>query len=1344
MKQLFFAVIAVSCIFCACNSPYVDTPFIPGGGAASRSNVAPGNIIATQGGKRSIELRWDEVSGAVRYNIFKANSPLESFVQCAETTAIQVKFTVPPGSAVYYKVSSVAQDGRESPQSIYVRGTSLAQPVITDITDITEASATVTWYMDNATEDTYKNNLLYTVYCFDGATEVAHIALDGAALAENKAPFGNLKPNVRYEYQVEAYLRGDQSNSEKSEKVDTFTARRMRPAAPVNLRASRGTAADKIELSFELPVMVDVALGNGLFEPKPVYFVISKRLYSESGRNEYQSACSYLGFDNYTPGETVSWADENVSRGVKYEYQVQSYVEEKKTSADSSKASAVGWALSEGSLSFGDIVYELNELGSAYTSAELPLVFDFDPQGETYGYALVETIEPIEDGHENDPDSDFSREIDIPSYDEITNYIARMDLAQKTTEQTPGRGLYSYKVEIKNLNGETIDTVANIGKVEVSENTEPIIVEGFSVQDGYTDRFVFKWHYYANRGYVLYESDGLTPWIEIYTENPDPDDNSTAFNLDHSYNYTAGVTPGLTKYFAIKPYRVVDGEIKWGQTVYASAASRTLGVPALSLSGAVSYSVITATWTPAQKADAYRIKYWYADAGSYAAAETLSTIKATALDIDVGGNYKLSFTPFENNTVDAAKAGKEIQVAVDALNEDLQAKVNIGEIATSSKEIPAHTWLVGPALLDPSATKAASATEINVSWEKITGANGYYVFRRQFNMNNTAEEGAEAIVYYVPASEAASINVTGKNMAVVANEKIDTATVKAAASFAGSRYTLRDMYLSDSEYDGGSYSGHIPAYRDQQNNMAQGFSYRYYIVPVVNRGSSPEPLASIEFVYAKDSANKNTNIASYAIQENGASIRYSGAAAFDKDGFAIGFGQNVSATKGTYSSSGDNENNGIQIVWSAPPRLAAVTGFSPRYNVYRRASGGSAWDTLVSNLAAAQYVDTPQTRGVAYEYVVGITNGGSGAGSQPKDSRRFIEFCGTRRDERNRPDYLGFMLEMVRMVNVSRDERKDDNGNFGELVKWYSGGVANSYSADKNWGIDGYTIFIMNRNINAEWHEIVDISSNLTDQIDQSVLVATGQKSVTVNTTAGDMNMDLLRVMRDYKHYFKVRSYVLNNDGMKVYCPNPPYTYSQNNSSGTTVTVETDYVKWGARQITTNEFITHATLLMAYGLQLANGNSWDTGFFGRTGNASGTGCSGSVSVSSNFGVTSWDIDYNNLREDFQARTGDWVIFGTIQGRLWAGTGATNQYPRSYGSYTNSFITVTGPSDTPGLYTGRIRIGNPGDMSWSDNNGRIHLYYPNDTALQTVTYRGEWTPLPYTGRSNERYQLEEYK
>ena len=1326
MKKLLLAVIAVVGMS-ACETPLFNAPIIPVGSEAEiRSNAAPGNITATHGGKGSIDLSWDEVPGAARYNIFRAESPLMPFAQCGETTDTQFKASVPAGSTVFYRVSAVSSNGQESPHSLYVMGSSLAQPIITDITDVTESSATVTWYMENVSDDTYKAHLRYTVYCFSGPTEVAQIALDGKALAENKASFRGLNASTSYEYQVEAYLASDQSSSEKSYVRDKKTLHRFLPGAPGKLAASRGTSKDTVELSFELPEKVKVSLGANEYEDTGIYFVISKRV---RGEGDYMKVCSRFGseqgFDSYEFGKTVTWTDPTESiRGVEYEYLVQSYVDgiKEMITSDDAKATGTGWTLAEGKLSIGEPVYTLNEDESLYVSAKVPLAFNFDPKGETYRYKVLETINPIEDEYDYDPDVEIKRESVFLSDKQITGYASVMSLTQKTTSSSPGRGKYSYAVSIHLPDGTAIDTVAAIGDKTVSEDVAPIVARGFAVQDGYTDRFRVKWDSDPNTRYVLYKSTDGNTWTEARSYSSLAEETAVPRTEE-----LAGYTPGTTVYFALQPIR--GNPEKKGQWAYLAEGCQTLGVPVCQPVNVNSYSTITAVWGEAQKADTYRVKYKYAADGNWITVKTLS---GSELSPDVTGTLRYSFKPDGYN--DITKSGKAIQVKVDALNEGLRKQAGGGEIVTTSAEVEAR--LVGPAELAPEAKKAVSAEYIEVSWNKVSGADGYYVYRRQFNMNDTAEEGAETVVYYIPASAS---SITGKDLTLDAsNIKKDTDEVKAQASLAGSRYTLKDIYMSDDDYKG-KYGGYNKAYRDQQNELAWGFPYHYFIVPVLGSDPFSSNELTVEFNYAKDPNNKNTAVNAYTLGKSGESISYSGAAALEKTGSAIGFGQNVTATKGTYASSG-NVNNGIRIKWSRPSHLDGLAGFNPQYTIYRKAYGSLTWETVNTAVNATQYDETSLTRGIAYEYVVGVSN----SLPQPKDFSRFITLCGNLRDDRDMPNYLGYMLGYVRMTSVTRGEDSALNAVLGERVIWQSTGIQSNFSTGYNWGIDGYSVYVMNRNISNGWHLIADDIASVP-QVNQSiVLTPSNTPSVTVTDSIGTVTRNLLFVLRDYKHFYRVRTYIQVGD-TKIYGPDHPewsyqYRFGTNQSDHINASnaMENDYVKWGARQINKDEFIRIAALYFARGQDRVQTTSGSWASEAKSGNASATwGGSGSLSIGHNYLIipagSVREHNFSNYKDDMQARCGQWMTFVTLNGKANGYNIPLPRCPQTY--WENGWVTVTGPWDVSGLYNGQIKFGTGGrgdntNIKWDNSSGRVVVKYPTAEAEQTFNLRGNDTPFAF--------------
>jgi hypothetical protein len=247
----------------------------------------------------------------------------------------------------------------------------------------------------------------------------------------------------------------------------------------------------------------------------------------------------------------------------------------------------------------------------------------------------------------------------------------------------------------------------------------------------------------------------------------------------------------------------------------------------------------------------------------------------------------------------------------------------------------------------------------------------------------------------------------------------------------------------------------------------------------------------------------------------------------------------------------------------------------------------------------------------------------------------------------------GFMLDRVKMVSVSRDARSDGQGSFGELVTWTRDGTS----------VDGYTVYLLNRNVNngRQWIECDSVSGKMISHL---------------ITNSGNR----LKVLRDYKHYYKVRSYVLNDAGNKIYGPDPMPNYTWTASTDTEL-----YVKWGARQVSADEFAAITALSIGTGMNWAGNQTSDVP--DRRGDHN-------VSFSeSNVGYNR-DINFNNSKP----------YFITVSGHLYGYCTATAMTPTQYGADCAgafgalsgakdhlSTLTITGPGDVNGMYSGTVKI-----------------------------------------------------
>ena len=370
---------------------------------------APANFTASNGYQGRIELSWSSVKSAHRYYVYESSSATSGvWTQCGETDASTTSFTISDcgaGADMYYRVTAVKKNGTESATSRTVRGTSLARPVITDIDegDENDSMSVVSWWVNNVEEETYLNEVVYTVYCLDASEkEVASIT---TSKGTTKATFTGLTANTSYYYYVEAYHNRYQTEIEVSDTVDAETARRLIPDAVTELSVSQGVTplettttlapTTGIKVSFTTPKKCDVLdKETQEYKETDLYFKIYRRA---KGDTKWTSIGDFLPYTSYTDSSTEKFivgtsdtrsslqtfaaSTENETKGketdegyqegvhvtyidtsslkqnVQYEYYVQSYVFDKTkddytkdpVSSDTSSVSTVatGWLISK-------------------------------------------------------------------------------------------------------------------------------------------------------------------------------------------------------------------------------------------------------------------------------------------------------------------------------------------------------------------------------------------------------------------------------------------------------------------------------------------------------------------------------------------------------------------------------------------------------------------------------------------------------------------------------------------------------------------------------------------------------------------------------------------------------------------------------------------------------------------------------------------------------------------------------------------------------------------------------------------------------------------------------------
>ena len=1280
---------------------------------------APQGVTASQGLKGKIDLQWTPVKKAVRYYIYKADTPFSNYVQIGETSDSTASYSVvvSAGTDAYFKLKAVDINGVESSFSTAVRGTSLARPVISDIVGDSEAgdtSVTVYWYMNNL--DAYSDNVRYDVVCLDSSgKEQLRISVSSG---KTEALVSGLVPNTTYLYQVEAYNVTDQSLVEESDAITAQTARRLRPDAPESLTVSQGLYSDKVSVSFNLPGMVDVAVEKNVYEQKPLYFKIYRKLVDEED-SSYIPVCSYFGAyeanagesgicfaDQYTPdtpdspykpGARVTWEDVNIERGRQYVYKVQSYADNVSNlvTSDLSSQAGTGWPVSPVSYQMKNVVYTDDTEAGVHVMAMLQGTLDFDAKGldDDYAFDLSYSVNKI------DPVSGVL--IEPAETVQLSTGLTRSQLEESfyNVELPEGEGNYSFVVKITNKKSGWSEEIKSSNSRYIVEDLNPLMVENAFVRDGFVDRFEIGFTRYSVNTYRLEyrldtEDENSYKLITEIKATDVSESGSEGTSEEFVYPFTATddgtytVKSGVALRFKITP---VDSKGKIGVPYSFDQVFYTLGTPGVTFDSlTVSQDSLTVSWPEIEKATSYVVSYKYPGVSentkvmrngefiTFAQAYEADTkiIPIAKEDGDPGVVNTLSCTFEEPIGYDYMEfSGRNVEVTVKALNENLE------NVYTEGKAV---VYTLGPAAAEVSATVAAKENSIDVSWKEVPGATGYLIARTRYGATNTDDSRStdgEFVYFY---------DVDRQNLTVVGQDVTPVSSVAAGEGV----FTLSDTYTDST---GVTKDDPTLKFRIEQDKLGWGYPYRYQVipvktsVPVFSRDGENISLCTVDDVVFLD-AGKN-----YVV------------------GSAIGYGLDVKATK---AESADT----VTVTWTKP-YMGGTGTLKPVLLRVESGTSETSWTTYSQadfetegNKATVHLSGDGANRNKAYDYVVKyVPDGSSDFTYSPLAAYTEAQKGDSSLDE---PANKGYFFSVVGAEASKTDIKDGGASTFAEELAI----TPYNWTERKN-GPEKYKVYVKNNNIDGNYNLVATIPVNKESYGTPAVNVS--DINVTVSGSglrftpafSGDVHGGLLKVLRDYKHYYKIEAVrtIKDSDGVETEI--------------TAVLGDDDSI-WGARQITAKEMVKAATLAMSEGLYLVNGTAWNTAYKGitsltdytRNKNAISPG-TGSVYAESDFGVKNWDIVYTNYKPALQSKGGSKNTFLTINGTLNPKTSNVREYPQKYES--SNYLDVSGPTDVDGMYTGKIKFNS---LTKSSSQG-ISIQYPEGSSDVIL---GDVTPLPFSG------------
>lgn len=1178
----------------------------------NKAIATPLNVTASHGQKRQITISWTPVSNAKYYYIYRAETPHSQFVQIDEAAGGEASkaISVPAGFSGYFKVAAVTGLGEISELSLASYGTSLASPVITDIQQDDEAaSATIYWFMENMNEKSYLSSVQFNVICYNpDGSEKDHILL---SKTENTfCTFENLNTATIYSYDVEAYLLSDQTASEKSMKVDKATAVSLIPQV-ADFTATEGTEKDqKVTLTITLPQMAKTPSSTGTggtdspgYEVKPLYFKIQR--FNEANQI-YDTVVDYLSFNgsttpldkgadafnSYTEGNTVTWYDTNVERGIKYKYRVLSYVDNyfengsetarKVVTHDPAKANVkTGWAANIPAISSTQVEYTKDIAANAdnetirteyIKSASLKLNASWESLGKEgdYKYVLVEKRKKIQSDNGDVQDETGTEKLliqangstyfdsiaDIKDFEINFNFSAPVVNENSSTtdaaENASIRGYYKYSIyvipsAVAEENPSPDLSIKDKALVSKEDSSTRLVFNGevptpvLNVADGYKSKAVISYNKQDETTYKLVRETLDADGKVITGEDETVDITESATYEDETLE--AGKAYQYTLYASTTGMRDIPS---------TTVRAYTLGKPDLTFDeAALDYSTITLKWrsavspleadsikagTSTDKHVKYTVKVPYNgteilyDLSSHElnGTETVTfTEDDYTLNVINGTDYifklkkNIEYFDYSAKTpkIAAENAGKSFGVTLVVSNDRTE------EEADNQNDETVQVRTLGPANSGITATKATSVNNIKVQWNKIPGIE-YYAVRRTCPATTDEEEPKDDIIY------------VSKDGTVKVNEE-PVSTLRTVVSPQPDSFILTDQHCTATDAQ--------DSYQTNQAKIAWGLEFEYTVIPVLS--TDDNPFEDFDKVTYTD--DKNSLVTA--------------------KGYTPGYGLNVVATKAESADS-------VTVKWDKPNEFAKT---QPK--VWCRKENSADW-----------IGGSPYTAGTT-SCTIHLPD------SLRADKVEFAITYDTNETAKFEPSYL---------TNLSN--KKDSDGealNVGyqfTLTSFYATApvkTAETFSEQINWSkdqngerkkgagdfIDGdcYEIQILNKNCSNKWYTIATLNKagefhpvNMSEKWYDITITDNGNDSATILpgsvSDAGGVHDGLLKVQRDYKHYYRlVAKRKTSAEGPEITAVLGDITNTTTNDSVAKEAV------FGVRKISDEEFVKNVCLIVA-------------------------------------------------------------------------------------------------------------------------------------------------------------------
>lgn len=1288
-----------------------------------------------------------------------------------QTTSVIIQEN--PGITKYYCVTSVDLDGNESIKSNYVSATTLATPEITSIEEAENGTEiTVNWYLDNCRDESspYFNDLRFVLHLYDSTmneikdkeSSILH-AKDFStgvpgAVVKYSYTFKDLTSKTKYYFMVEAFtFENPEENSskiEKSDKLDAETARMMTPKKVSDLYIEKGVAIDALKMSFTLPEFCEYKESDSTYSRHPLYFKVERR-YSGVENAQWETVINKLSsveetkkekliynfklgeedtdcgdfkittkastdssmesnsnYENYIQGSLITLSFD-VERGIKYDFRIQSYVDDtiKILSSEDAVAEDTGWLVSVPSFNVRS-KYELSpENENVITNVNVSFNLKFEPfeKESSYTYKVQESFEEFENSNDltktKEPVETQVKEVSTIS--EINNLLYKKDTSEEKF------GYYSYVFTLLDSGKNVIQTVATSEKIIVIKDRTLIPQpKNFTVEDGYANKFIISWIHPENSTYtlnydVLDENSQIIETVSKTEEELKADVGADVQGPDESGKITVNLDAesGDVRqfYLTVKAGMTVVVYDKEGEV---NAVRKTLGT-AIPEIIEYDYSTIKVQWDEVQMSEVTVNEGTVTDGFEISAKYRESSLPPSLssdakLKEELAVNYTITEKTLETGkktyTCVLDKPYGYDNPLVSGLPIDFSVKAtNTKDNTTSTIE----TETVGPAMINAQiASNTIADDAITLKWNKVKGAESYIIQR----ICKAPDSAVKSDTYFY-AKDGLISTLNG-------DEGIqDRTSGKMTPSAENTVYEFTDIYK---EPDIGQENN---GYQVNQSKLPWGIEYDYIVLPVKEGGTERD------FVF--DSEN-------FCLLTGGSKVNYTkksdGGEGFNNvpleyvSGATAGFGQNILAEKAQNTKTIKVDFAHPFYKTSVPTLLRRKYGTNDEWVIV---DSGKPEDLQLSYNLPTDDGFTP------YEYIVKYNYNASNFKYPPSLDKYLKSTLETRYkykdgDTEKEPANKGYLLnvnfEAKYNGRLDGDNYVVDENYYTEKVSWERWNFN-----EAKIGPEKFEIYAFNPELTIGWTKIAEIASSevFGDSTDvlfdtdirkyQTTVLLTpngyNNKTKTKTNTTG-----LLKVLRNAKHYYKI-------------------VFPQTENTPEMALGDTKDI-YAYRQITAEEMTRAATLVMAYGIQMT-GPNWKTSLYERSttynATAPGTGyaCLKSKGGTTIFVSLTHTFDFSNFCPLLSTKSELSSTFLNVTGSMKGTTGDGGSEGQSYAprTYTEGSFVITSSDEYNGIYDATMTISS---LTVNATDG-ITVTLKDGTASQF----GNITPLTF-GNGNKKY------